>query len=170
MASDFLKKKAQEQRERMVNGGSSGTVKASSFLQERAAKQREELEKQQKRNSAARGALEAIGDRAVLDFIEKASKPQMVTPVEEKQKNETQAFSQLPTFGNNVQNTLQQNENRMPMAMQGKHSAEVKWQKAAMDAGVAEEKLLGMEQEVQRVEAMGQQITQKGARDRKSVV
>ena len=164
MASDFLKKKAQEQRERMVNGGSSGTVKASSFLQERAAKQREELEKQQKRNRAARGALEAIGDRAVLDFIEKASKPQMVTPVEEKQKNNAQAFPQLPTFGNNVQNTLQQNANKMPLAMQGERSAEVKWQKAVMDADAAEEKLLSMEPEVQRVEAMGQQITQKGAR------
>ena len=145
MADDFLKKMADKQRERIGIGGSTETAgKADDFLKQMADRQREKNEERRKSFSATQNALKAFGDRTATDSGIKLIKPEMVTPAAAEQKDYAQAFPQLPTFGNNVQNKLQQNANKMPLAMQGERSAEVKWQKAAMDLSAAEQKLLSM--------------------------
>lgn len=162
MADDFVKKMADQQRKRQQNGGSTGTAGADDFVREMARKQKARNERNKVGTSAVNSAMEAIGDRAVLDFIEKSFQPTIQTPAQQKQQAQG-LFVPMPIgfTGTEVSNRLKAEANNMPLAMQGERSAEVKAEKALMDMGTAEQKVKQLEAQVQQAEQLGAQIMER---------
>ena len=165
--SSYVKKRAQQAREAQNNStGSSGAV--SDYVKKRAEQQRAEFEERNKNRSAERAALEAAGDRAVLDFIKIVSQPEQ--PKATTQKTEPSNVPDLrknfavPYSIPNASERLQINANRMPSYMQGERSDQAKREKAIFDVTAGKQKVMQLESEAVKVQERGQKLqTQQAA-------
>ena len=163
----YIAQKAQQASKNANNStGISGAV--SDYVKARAEKQQAEFDKRNKNRSAERAALEAAGDRAVLDFIKSVSQPEK--PKATAQKTEPSNVPDLrknfavPYSIPNASERLQINANKMPSYMQGERSDQAKREKAIFDVTAGKQKVMQLESEAVKVQERGQKLqTQQAA-------
>ena len=154
----YIAQKAQQASKTANNStGVSGAV--SDYVAKRAEAQKAAFDERNKNRSAERAAMEAAGDRAVLDFIKSVSQPE---------QPKTTQLQQVPTLsGTEKKQTVParnaMNVTNLPGYNQPQTSDQLKREQAMIDMTAGYQKLLQTESAAKKYQEKGQQLQTQSA-------